>query len=106
MRRSCGTLLWNVRVVKSANGREANVVTMNTSSVNAQSPEWLSDFEQALDKVQCEQLPVVLTGQDSSPTFCAGLDLIYLFGTDDMGESRKRSDVSLRRCCFVRDEGA
>lgn len=88
---------WLLTETKSASGRAAVVVTMNSNKVNAINPEMLSDFEAALTTLEREtRLPVVLTGEAGNSTMCAGLDLAYLFGCEK-AESRQRTEHVLSR---------
>ncbi len=52
---------------------------MNSNPVNAINPEWLDDCDIAIAAARSANRPVVLTGVPSSNTFCAGLDLMYVF---------------------------
>lgn len=101
MRRSLNRLAgWKFETVKSAQtGREATLVTMTTSPVNSQGPQWLTDFEDAAKTLRSgPRRPVVLAGAPGSATFCAGLDLIYLFGdVADRAQSRERTTSVLTR---------
>lgn len=68
---------------------EVAVVTMNSSNVNKQNPDFFHDLHDALDRLEktAPMAPLVLTGQGA--TFCAGLDLDYsfaLFAREDIAE--------------------
>lgn len=81
-----------------AQTERAHVVTMNSNKVNAINPAFLDDFHGALDALErLPRLPVVLAGELENGTYCAGLDLPYLFGQVGKDESAKRTRFVLDR---------
>lgn len=83
------------RVTASHDGR-ALVVAMNSNAVNCINERFNKDFADALDVIERQPLPVVLTSA-SETTFCAGLDLRWMLGRDATRDvARQRMSATLR----------